>query len=109
MLKSIKSLSFKEIDKIDVLSDLDIEKEIKALENKSKEDIAKLVIDNTIDMEIDLLAIDDIKKAKEKVNKSFEKEISDFKKSYLQTKDSIKEEYNEKLNNLNLLKDIFFI
>ncbi len=105
MLKSIKSLSFKEIDKIDVLSDLDIEKEIKALENKSKEDIAKLVIDNTIDMEIDLLAIDDIKKAKEKVNKSFEKEISDFKKSYLQTKDSIKEEYNEKLNNLNLLKD----
>lgn len=105
MLESIKSLSFKEINKIDVLSDLDIEKEIKTLEKKSNENIAKLVIDNTIDMEVDFLAIDDIKKAREKVNKSFEKEISDFKKSYLQTKDSIKEEYNEKLNNLNLLKD----
>jgi len=95
----------KEISKVKYLTDRQIERlKIKA-DNDHQDNIACVIIKNFFDQEKNFKTLDEIKKSKVTVNKEFEKEISEYKDSYIKTIDFIKKEYESKYDNIMELKN----
>ena len=95
----------KELDKIIFYKDKELDKKLKKIDDDYKEKIALIAIDNTILETPNLDKLDKIDIEKIEKTKEYEKNISSYKKYYMSTIDSIKTDYESRLNELKNLKD----
>lgn len=101
----LKSKFYKEITKLLPLSSSEQDNFTHELSNTRKAILVQEVINTTNSIAPHLDEMKEIRKAGDRASKSLEKEISDYKKNYLLSIKNIENEYKNKFDQLNNLKE----
>ncbi len=104
-IKDLKVLINKELSKIVYYEGKALDKEVKKIDDEYKENIALIAIKNTI---LETPSLDNLDKIDEESiikTKEYEKNISSYKKYYMSTIESIRNDYDSRFKELTDLKD----